>query len=65
MKHINCLLILILLILFFITLCRYYQKDIREKFAIRNTLKDNDKKARSGSLVRQVVTPRVTPTRRS
>ena len=54
MKHINCLLILILLILFFITLCRYYQKDIRKN------IRENLKSARSGSVVREVVTPRPT-----
>ena len=63
MKHINCLLILILLILFFITLCRYYQKEIREKFGIEKTKDDYDKKARSSQIVRKVVTPRLTPTR--
>lgn len=54
MKHINCLLILFLLILFFITLCRCYQKDIREKFVIKDTVKEKEekKKIRSGQVVR-------------
>ena len=71
MKHINYLLILFLLILFFITLCRYYQKDfykqnniIRENLEISKTY-DPYQKSRSGQVVRKVVTQRVTPTRRS
>jgi len=54
MKHINYLLILFLLILFFITLCRCYQKDIRKN------IRENLETARSGSVVREVVTPRPT-----
>ena len=51
MKHINCLLILFLLILFFITLCRCYQKDIRKN------IRENLETARSASVVRKVVIP--------
>jgi hypothetical protein len=71
MKNINYLLILFLLILFFITLCRYYQNDfykqnntIRENLEISKTY-DPYQRSRSGQVVRKVVTQRVTPTRRS
>jgi len=70
MKHINCLLILFLLILFFISLCRCYQskivnnkkENIRENLVIYKTY-DPDTKARSGQFARKVVTPRTTPTK--
>ena len=63
MKHINYLLILFLLILFFITLCRCYQKDFyKQNNIIRENLGKYDtyKNARSASVVREVVIPRPT-----